>query len=208
MRAIDACPSCIKKMGGMSMRRRSLESVRASSGPRADGNESKTRSDHVQTLLSQWRCQRPDLDVTAMGVVARVFRAARLFERSSDRVFRLHGLSSGAFDVLAALRRSGPPYRMTPARLAQSLLISTGAMTNRIDRLEDAELVMRIPSADDRRSTLVGLTNRGRRVIDEAVAAHVANEAELTSSLTPTEQDCLAGLLAKLLSALERVDAV
>jgi DNA-binding MarR family transcriptional regulator len=112
-------------------------------------------------------------------------------------------LNSGEFDVLASLRRSGTPYQLTPTELFRTLMLSSGAMTNRLDRLEHAGLIVRLPDPSDRRGTLVGLTARGREIADVAVTAHVANEHRLLDTLSAEEQAQLAQLLRKLLVGLE-----
>lgn len=159
--------------------------------------------DHVDAILAQWRRERPDLDPAPMGVIGRIRRIERLLGRALDATFAQFGLNSGEFDVLATLRRSGAPYQLTPTALFTSLMLSSGAMTNRLDRLEQAGLIARAPDPSDRRGTLVGLTPRGLELIDAAVAAHLANEARLLAALLPGERDQLAGLLRRLLCALE-----
>ena len=138
-----------------------------------------------------------------MGTIARIWRLDRLSEASAEEIFAAHGLSRGGFDVLAALRRSGPPYQLSPTELYSSLLISSGAMTNRIDRLEEMGLVERHPHGDDRRSINVSLTGKGKNVIDEAVADHVENERRMLAVLTAEERRTLPNLLRKLLVHLE-----
>ncbi len=163
-------------------------------------------TDHVEHILEQWHRERPDLDLGPMSVIARLSRLSRFLERSIEDTFSMFGLASGGFDVLAALRRSGPPYRLSPTDLYKSFLVTSGAMTNRIDRLEEAALVIRTSDPYDRRGILVGLTARGHRLIDRAVEAHLANERRLLSSLGPHERAQLAKLLAKVLIPLENAD--
>jgi DNA-binding MarR family transcriptional regulator len=158
--------------------------------------------DHVDTVLQQWAAHRPDLDVSAMGVVGRVSRAARLLERGVDRVLDENGLGGGLFDILATLRRSGPPYRLTPGELVRSSMVTSGAVTARLDRLVAKELVTRETDPTNRRSVLVTLAPRGRRLVDRVVEAHVANEEALLEALSGRERDQLAGLLRKLLVGL------
>lgn len=138
-----------------------------------------------------------------MGVVGRISRAAQALRRPLEATFRRFGLNGGEFDVLATLRRSGAPYTLTPTALFTELMLSSGAMTNRLDRLEQAGLIQRRPDPADRRGTLVVLTPVGLTLIDAAVAEHVANERRLLTPLTADEQVQLAGLLRKLLPALE-----
>ncbi len=159
--------------------------------------------DHVDRIFEQWAVERPDLDRTAMAALARILRAARVVEREMSQVFGRFGLQRGEFDVLAALRRSGPPYRLKPGDLSAALLLSTGAMTNRLDRLEAAGLVRRRPDPDDRRAVLVELTRRARTVVDDVLAQHVANEERILAGLGPREQRALTELLRKLLVSLE-----
>jgi len=159
--------------------------------------------DHVDSVLAQWRRERPDLDPSPMGVVGRISRASQALGRSIETVLGGFGLGRGEFDVLATLRRSGPPYRLTPTALFTDLMLSSGAMTNRLDRLEQAGLIERMPDPSDRRGTLVGLTARGRELVDTALTAHLANEQRLLDALSPDERADLARLLRKLLCALE-----
>lgn len=159
--------------------------------------------DRVDLIIEQWKRQRPDLDLTAMGMVARILRLSRVLEREINVLFERFGLNRGEFDVLAALRRSGHPFRLTPGQLADSLLISTGAMTNRVDRLVQSELVRRLDDESDRRVVVVELTARGRRLIDRMIDEHVNNERRLAEYLTRLEQRDLNGLLRNWLTSLE-----
>ncbi|WP_148573220.1 MarR family winged helix-turn-helix transcriptional regulator [Nocardioides caldifontis] len=158
--------------------------------------------DHVDTVLAQWEQERPDLDVAAMGVIGRLSRASRLLERGVDRVLDQRGVGGGEFDILATLRRTGAPYRLTPGQLVRSSMVTSGAVTARLDRLVAKGLVTRETDPDNRRSVLVTLTPRGRRLVDRAVEAHVANEEELLSGLSGREREQLAGLLRRLLVSL------
>lgn len=171
----------------------------AHDGADAVGPKTSDGKDYVDLILDQWARERPDLDVSPMGTIARVWRLARLSEAATEELFADHGLSRGGFDVLAALRRAGAPYELSPTELYSSLLISSGAMTNRIDRLEETDLVERIPDADDRRGVKVVLTTRGRKVIDEAVRDHVENERRMLEVLPPAEREALPALLRELL---------
>lgn len=159
--------------------------------------------DGVDVVLAQWARERPDLDVAPMGVIGRISRLARLCEEDIQLVFARFGLHRGEFDVLATLRRSGAPYRLNPSELSASLLVSSGGMTNRLDRLERAGLIVRQPDQDDRRGVLVNLTPEGLRLVDTAVAEHVANEQRLLHALNQSERGELAGLLRTLLRSLE-----
>lgn len=158
--------------------------------------------DAVDEILEQWRRERPDLDLAPMALIGRLGRVARLLERQVETELGEHGLGLGEFDVLAALRRAGPPHRLTPTHLFRTLMLSSGAMTNRLDRLEKAGLVARHDDPDDRRGVLVGLTAKGLRAVDAAVTDHVANEARLVAGLARKEREQLDALLAKLLASL------
>jgi DNA-binding MarR family transcriptional regulator len=153
--------------------------------------------DGVDGILRQWRQERPDLDAAPMGVIGRLS-----LEQHLDPVFARHGLEAGLFDVLATLRRSGEPYRMRPADLAQAVMLTSSGTTKRLDRLESAGLIERRPDPQDRRGLLIELTPAGLRLIDEAVTDHVAAEHRLLTALSPAERDQLAGLLRTLLLGL------
>jgi DNA-binding MarR family transcriptional regulator len=137
-----------------------------------------------------------------MGVIGRISRLARLLEPELNRAFRAHGLDRSAFDVLATLRRAGPPHRLTPADLTRSSMITSGAVTQRLDRLESRGLVTRAPSELDGRQVYVALTEQGLEVIDRALPDHVANEHRLLQALTPPQRKTLTDNLRKLLEAL------
>lgn len=161
------------------------------------------KPDPVDAILAQWQQERPDLDVSPMGVIGRMGRLAKHLDRAIQETFSEFGLTIGEFDVLAALRRSGQPYQLTPTELFNTLMVSSGTMTHRIDRLEQAELVRRTPDPSDRRGTLIELTDKGFNVIEKAVTAHVANEHRVLSGLEASERESLAELLRKLLSSFE-----
>jgi DNA-binding MarR family transcriptional regulator len=158
--------------------------------------------DGVDEILEQWRRERPDLDPSPIGVVGRVSRLARELERRLEPVYAAHGLEPGWHDVLATLRRSGPPYRMRPTDLMETLMLTSSGTTKRLDRLEQAGMIAREPDPSDRRGTLIVLTDAGRKLIDRVTGPHLANEARLLAALTPAERDALAGLLRKLLIGL------
>lgn len=159
--------------------------------------------DFVDRIVEQWGRERPDLDLTPTEVVGRIDRLAVHLRRAVDETFADFDLHRGGFAVLAALRRSGPPYRLHPTELFTGLLSSSGAMTNRLDRLEAAGLIRRVPDADDRRGVLVELTPAGMQLAVEAAEAHLANERRLLAPLTADEQRRLAALLRTLLAAFE-----
>ncbi len=159
--------------------------------------------DHVDDILTQWARERPDLDAAPMGVVGRLSRLTRHMERALEDVYAAYDLSGWGFDVLASLRRAGPLYCLTPTALYNATMVSSGAMTHRLDRLEHAGLIERLPDPHDRRGSLVSLTSRGREVVDAAVAAHIADEDRLLAPLTTEERDMLARLLRTLLVSFE-----
>jgi len=157
----------------------------------------------VSRIQEQWERERPDLDVTPQGVFGRLHRLAAHLTDELVVVYRKHGLSEGEFDVLAALRRAGDPFEVAPGDLAQHTMVTTGAMTKRIDRLVDAGLVTRRAAADDGRRRIVALTAKGRRTIDAAFTEHLANEHQLLQALSATEQRQLKSLLGRWLDAFE-----
>lgn len=160
-------------------------------------------NDAVEQILRQWAVERPDLDVSAMGVFGRLSRAAGMLKRSLAETFARYGLNGGEFDVLATLRRSGGPYSLTPTELYRSMMLSSAAMTNRIDRLEERGLVAREPDPDDRRGVRIRLTTEGLELIEGAVTAHVESEECLLEALSEEERLQLAELLAKLMSSMQ-----
>jgi DNA-binding MarR family transcriptional regulator len=161
------------------------------------------QSDPVDKILGQWQRERPDLDVSPMGIIGRMGRLAKHLERAIQGTFSEFSLTVGEFDVLAALRRSGNPYQLSPTELFNTLMVSSGTMTHRIDRLERVELVRRIPDLSDRRGTLIELTDKGFDLIEQAVEAHVANEHRILSVLAKSEREALIQLLRKLLASFE-----
>ena len=159
--------------------------------------------DRAAKAIEQWKRERPDLDVSPMGVLGRLNEASSLIAR--DRLaplFARFGLQAGEFDVLATLRRSGAPYALTPTALYEATMVTSGAMTNRLDRLEKAGLILRGPHPNDRRGIVVQLTEKGLALIDEALTAHVANEHEILAGLTPAERETLSHLLEKLIGSV------
>jgi DNA-binding MarR family transcriptional regulator len=154
--------------------------------------------DGVDLILEQWARERPDLDVSPIGVIGRISRLARELEQRLEPVYREHGLDSGWYDVLATLRRAGPPYRLRPTEFTSTLMLTSSGTTKRLDRLEQAGLIARTPDPGDRRGTLITLTDAGHALLDTAIAAHVANEHRLLAVLSKAEQRELAALLRKL----------
>jgi DNA-binding MarR family transcriptional regulator len=155
--------------------------------------------DEVDDLIAAWRQERPDLDVEPLAVLSRVSRLARHLDIARRSAFAAHGLESWEFDVLSALRRSGPPYQLTPGLLLRATLVTSGTMTNRIDRLAEAGLVYREPDPRDRRGVLVTLSERGKAVVDAAFTDLLEREQALLSRLDPGQRQVLADLLRVML---------
>ncbi|MGW0485871.1 MarR family winged helix-turn-helix transcriptional regulator [Nonomuraea sp. NPDC003214] len=158
--------------------------------------------DAVDAVTAQWRRERPDVDVWPMEVVGRVSRLSRLLERGIKEVFGAHGLESFEFDVLATLRRSGAPYELSAGTLLKAAMVTSGAITNRIDKMEAKGLVERVRDVEDRRSVRIRLTPRGLELVDKVLVEHVANEARLLSGLAPADRDTFVALLRGLLESL------
>ncbi|HEY8584713.1 MAG TPA: MarR family transcriptional regulator [Capillimicrobium sp.] len=158
--------------------------------------------DRVDELVGQWASERPDLDIATMGEVARLLHVAALVERRIDALAAEHGLDRGQGDVLFALRRSGPPYRLSPKDLTAALLVTSGTMTNRLDRLEAMGLIRRLPNPDDRRGVLIELTDEARALVERGVETHVAREQEMLAPLTAAERRQLDAVLRKLVEHL------
>ena len=159
--------------------------------------------DAVDAILEQWQRERPDLDASPMALIGRVGRCAALLQPKLEAVFGQLGMTAWEFDVLAALRRSGPPFRMAPTALFSTLMITSGTMTHRLQRLEARGLIQREPNDNDARSMLVVLTPAGLALIDQAVEAHIENERAILSSLPPATIVALNDHLSALLLALE-----
>ncbi|WP_326752779.1 MarR family transcriptional regulator [Streptomyces hirsutus] len=162
------------------------------------------RKDPVDAIIEQWGRERPDLDTAAMEVFGRVQRLSRAMGDRLERAYGEYGVSRGEFDVLAALRRSGEPYALSPRRLSATLMLTTGGMTGRLDKLERAGLLRRSPDPHDRRGLQVTLTEQGLRLADEAVGAGLALQTEALSALDGDRVEQLADLLRELLLATER----
>jgi len=160
--------------------------------------------DEVDRLVEAWRRERPDLDVSPMEVLSRVDRIGHQLDAARRTAFAQHGLESWEFDVLAALRRSGVPYELSPGRLLRETMVTSGTMTNRVDRLVSRELVERLPDPGDRRGTLVRLTARGRRGVDSALSTLLERERELLGSLAVADRRSLASLLRQLALSVEQ----
>ncbi|MET7366677.1 MarR family transcriptional regulator [Streptomyces sp. NPDC005566] len=165
--------------------------------------DSEAPLDHVARIQAEWARERPDLDVRPQAVIGRLHRLGALLTEQLCTVYRHHGLSEGEFDVLAALRRAGEPFERAPGELAAHTMVTTGAMTKRIDRLERDGLVSRRRSAADGRGRVVALTPAGRNVIDQAFGAHMRNERGLLDTLSPEEAAQLETLLTAWLARIE-----
>jgi DNA-binding MarR family transcriptional regulator len=159
--------------------------------------------DEVDRLVEAWGRERGDLDLRPMEVLSRVSRLSHHLDRARRQAFTEHELESWEFDVLAALRRAGPPYELSPGRLLRETLVTSGTMTNRVDRLVARGFVERLPDPHDRRGVLVRLTDAGRSTVDGALSALLDRERELLSGLAPAEQEQLAGLLRSLVVPFE-----
>jgi DNA-binding MarR family transcriptional regulator len=159
--------------------------------------------DEVDDLVAAWQAERPDLDVQPLQVLSRVSRLARHLDRARRAAFAGHGLEPWEFDVLAALRRQGPPYELSPGALLRTTLVTSGTMTNRVDRLEEAGLVRRRPDPGDKRGVLVTLTPAGRARADAALAGLLQAEQALLAPLPAASRQALADLLRILLTPLD-----
>jgi len=158
---------------------------------------SPSEPDHVGRILAQWGRERPDLDVSPLGVVGRLHRLADALNVELRALFATAGLSDGDFDVIASLRRSGEPYALTPSELAATTMVTSGAVTKRVDRLATQGYVTRTVSSSDARSRTIALTAAGHALIDELFPRHVENERRLLAGLSADEQADLARLLEK-----------
>jgi DNA-binding MarR family transcriptional regulator len=155
--------------------------------------------DEVDRLVASWHTERPDLDVEPLQILSRVSRLARHLDRARRSVFAAHDLESGEFDVLTALRRAGEPYQLNPGQLLRATLVTSGTMTNRIDRLEATGLVERHPDPQDKRGVQVRLTEAGRSRVDAAFADLLDRERLLLGGLSGADRHHLANLLRTLL---------
>jgi len=162
--------------------------------------------DQVDVIIEQWARERPDVDVSGMSAIGRLTRVREAIRRRLDEVFAEHGLESWEFDVLATLLRNGPPHRLTPGELLASMMITSGAMTNRLDRLERRGFIERRPDPDDGRRVLVTLTDAGMGVVDAALIDHAANERGILSCFDDQQEETFVELLRVLHHALVDVD--
>jgi DNA-binding MarR family transcriptional regulator len=164
-------------------------------GPTAPGADATQAEDEVDRIVTAWRRERPDLDVSPLQVLSRVTRLARHLDRHRSAAFSAHGLEPWEFDVLAALRRAGAPYELSPGQLTTEALVTSGTMTNRIDRLEGRDLVRRRPDPADGRGVIVRLTDEGRVLVDTALEDLLERERGLLAQL---DEDSIAALAAAL----------
>jgi len=160
--------------------------------------------DEVDRLVEAWQRERTDLDLRPMEVLSRVSRLSHHLDRARRQAFAEHGLESWEFDVLAALRRAGAPYELSPGRLIRETLVTSGTMTNRVDRLEARGFVARSPDPSDRRGVLVRLTEDGRTTVDGALEGLLKAEQELLAVLNPTDHHRLADLLRRLVAPFDQ----
>ena len=163
-----------------------------------------TPADSVDLILEQWARERPDLDCSPMGVIGRITQLQREVFLAQRATFARHGLDAPSFDVLAALRRAGAPYQLTPTALMRTALVTSGAITQRLDRLEERGLITRGRSEEDGRAVVVTLTPAGHRATDDALPDHLATERDLLAGLSTAEQAQLAALLRRFLVSLGR----
>ncbi|MBW0274829.1 MarR family transcriptional regulator [Nocardia sp. MH4] len=159
--------------------------------------------DAVDLITEHWGVERPDVDVSPMAIVGRITRLSRVLEQDLKRFFAGYGLEFWEFDVLATLRRSGGDTGLTAGSLNRAAMVTSGAITNRIDRMAAKNLVRRVPSADDRRSVFVQLTDEGRELVDRLLPLHMDNEQRLLAALGTEDREQLAGLLRTLAIGLD-----
>lgn len=171
--------------------------------PPAQGGAAPDARDEVDRIVEAWARERPDLDVAPLSVLSRVTRLSRHLDLARRQAFARHGLEPWEFDVLSALRRAGAPYRMSPGSLLTQTLVTSGTMTNRIDRLAARALVERRPSPDDRRGVLVSLTDEGRARVDAAMETLLDVEHTLLAALPDADRDRLADLLRTLVTPFD-----
>ena len=159
-------------------------------------------TDAVDAIIAMWAREKPGLDATPMGIVGRISRVSRLLDKELKDFFAGHGLEFWEFDVLATLRRSGAPYELSAGALLKTAMVTSGAITNRVDRMETKGLVQRVPDPGDRRGVRIRLTEAGLELIDKLVPLHVANEQRLLAALGEGERATLADLLRTLARGL------
>ncbi|MGW3142588.1 MarR family winged helix-turn-helix transcriptional regulator [Streptomyces sp. NPDC001139] len=167
---------------------------------------SAERKDAVDAIIDQWARARPDLDTRAMEVFGRIYRLSRTMGDRMEKAYAPYGISRGEFDVLATLRRSGEPYTLSPRQLSATLMLTTGGMTGRLDKLERAGLLRRSPDPHDRRALQVTLTEKGLEVIDQAVGAGLAVQTAALSPMDDEQAGQLADLLRELLAGTQEAE--
>lgn len=159
--------------------------------------------DRIEKVVNQWQRERPDLDVSSMGLIGRIKNIDLHLTREMEHIFAQFGLNASSFDVLATLRRTGHPYRLSPGEMLSTLMVTSGTMTNRIDQLEKVGLVLRQPNPSDGRGFLISLTDEGLALIERVIESHTKNQARLVAGLTAEQQLQLNQLLSQLLISLE-----
>lgn len=159
--------------------------------------------DQIDRILTQWRQERPDLEIAPMGTIGRIKRLNQHLVRNMEKTWSAHGLNAASFDVLATLRRAGSPYALSPGDLMAWTMVTSGTMTHRIDQLEKARLVERVRNPDDGRGFLISLSPEGHDLIDKVVTAHVETQAKLVATLTDEQRAQLDDLLRQFLSGFE-----
>lgn len=166
------------------------------------GGDELPPGDEVDEIVAAWARERADLDLTPVEVFSRVSRLARLLDKARREAFSAHAIEPWEFDVLAALRRAGKPYQLTPGALLRQTMVTSGTMTNRVDRLAARGLVERLPDPSDRRGVLVRLTGGGRRTVDGAFETLLTEERHLLVDLSEADRRTLVGLLKRLMAPL------
>ncbi|GLT11873.1 transcriptional regulator [Sulfitobacter porphyrae] len=157
----------------------------------------------IDKIKAQWSRQRPDLDTEPMALIGRITRLSAHLSEEMGKTFARHGLNGPSFDMLATLLRSGPPHALSPNQLLETMMVTSGTMTNRIDQLEKDDLVTRVRNPDDKRSVLVQLTGKGQKIIDAAVTDHVETQKKLVAGLSGEERGNLNALLRTYLTTFE-----
>lgn len=158
-------------------------------------------ADAIDAIIEQWRRERPDVEIEPMGVLGRIVRLERVLEREYKKFFAEHGLEQWEFDVLTTLRRAGEPYELMASALLKATMVTSGAITNRIDRMESKGLVERVRDRDDRRSVLIRLTPHGREVVDRLLSLNLAFAAHMLEPLDAARREQLADMLRTLLES-------
>ncbi|MEP5760351.1 MAG: MarR family transcriptional regulator [Litoreibacter sp.] len=157
----------------------------------------------MNKIMAQWAKQRPDLDTEPMALIGRIVRLSAKLTEEMGKTFAQHGLNGASFDMLATLLRSGPPHALSPNQLLETMMVTSGTMTNRIDQLEKDDLVARVKNSTDKRSVLVQLTTKGHEVINAAVTDHVETQKRLVGGVSETERKVLNERLQTYLTTLE-----